>query len=90
VDIIKNLRQINLQGWSRRLSLFTAILAGATAASVFAVHPWTWLQPRVVDSAALAGVGGLLFFGLRRGLSPSRLFYLLVALGVLAGYAGLG
>jgi len=90
LDIIKDLRRINPQGIAQRIGLFTAVVGGATAAGFFQIRQPVRLGSRLSDTLALGALSTLLVFGLRRGLSASRMFYLLVALALLGGYLGLG
>jgi len=90
LEIIKDLRRVNPQGFAQRLWLFTAVLGGATAAGYLHFHqPVRWGVPWW-EGLGILGLGAGLVFALRHGWSLSRLFYLVVVVALLAGYVGLG
>jgi mannose PTS system EIID component len=89
LEIIRDLREVNPQGLARRLWLFTAVLGGAAAAGYLHFQqPCRW-GVKWAEDLGLVGLGAGLVFALRHGWSASRLFYLLVAAGLLGGYLGL-
>jgi PTS system mannose-specific IID component len=88
LEIIQDLRRINPQRLAQQLGLFTLLAAGVAAAVFF--H-----QPRAgavgagggnLNTALLAALTALVALALRRGVSVSRLVYLLAVVAVLAAY----
>lgn len=90
LEIIKDLRRVDPQRFTERLWRFTAVLAGAAAAAYLHFrHPVLW-GSHWAEGLLSAALGVGLVFALRRGWSAGRLFYGLMALGLVGGYLGLG
>jgi PTS system mannose-specific IID component len=89
IEIVKDLRQFNPQLIARRLSFFIAVMAGTLMALVFTRHAAVVTRFPLAGACGMGGLVGLMFMGLRRGLSATHLFYALVGLAILAAYLGL-
>jgi PTS system mannose-specific IID component len=90
LEIIKDLRRVNPQGFAQRLWLFTAVLGGAAAAGYLHFRQPVLWGSKWEEGLVVAALGAGLVFALRHGWTASRLFYILVALALLGGYLGLG
>lgn len=89
VEVVKDLRRFDPQAFAQRVAVFGALVLGAAAAA-YAVDRGAFVMGSVWASVTtLVVLAGLMFLGLRRGLSASQLFYGLVAAAVVATYAGL-
>jgi PTS system mannose-specific IID component len=88
LEIIRDLRRLNPQRLAQQLGLFTALATGVAAAVFFQQRAGTGLGAGGgnLNIALLAAVTALAAVALRRGISASRLVYLLTVLAVLAAY----
>lgn len=85
LDIIQDLRRLHPQQLVQQLGRFFAVIAGMVTAVYTARREPGLSHLPGWDLLLLAGVSAGLIWGLRRGLSPSRLFYLLLGLSLAAG-----
>ncbi len=88
VEIVKELRRLNPQNISRCLSLFMAVMLGMAMSAYPLLYGWRIFNSRILGVGLMALLVGIMYFGLRRGISAAWLFYGMVLLAILAAYAG--
>ena len=89
VGIVKKLRRFNPQKIARCLSLFMAVMLGMVISAYPLLNGWRIFDSRILGVVLMGFLVGLLYLGLRQGISAAWLFYGLVGLAILAAYAGL-
>ena len=88
LEIIRDLRRLNPQRLAQQLGLFTALAAATTAAVFYQQRTGAGFGAggRNLSTALLAALSVLTVVGLRRGISVSRMVFLLAGVAVLAAY----